>query len=194
MNLKDAKFLRAITRIEDAPRPAKPCILFAGRSNVGKSSLLNTLVQQKGLARTSSTPGRTQEIVYFDVAGKCYFVDLPGYGYAKVPQKLRAQWGPMIEKFIERNDQIRLVIIILDARRDPGEEEKQLSEWLGSLEKPHRFVVTKCDKLGKNELARRLTEISAALGLAESRAPIAFSSQTGAGRNELVRAILGAVA
>ncbi len=194
MNLKNATFLRAVINAKQAPQPPRPAIAFMGRSNVGKSSLINSLVGKKGLARTSSTPGRTQEIVFFDIDGVCHFVDLPGYGYAKVPEAVRAKWGPMIEKFIRAHDDLRLLIVILDARREPSPEDLQLIEWLASLGREFLFVVTKCDKLKTAELARNLRTIGAAVEpIAGERKLIAYSSETGAGRSELIREILSVV-
>ena len=133
MIIQSAEFLRAVTKIEQAPKPDMPGVAFAGRSNSGKSSLINAITQRKGLARTSSTPGRTQEIVYFEINGKYHFVDLPGYGYAKAPESVRQKWGPMIEGFLRGAEALRLVIVILDIRRDPTPLDHQLIEFLNSI-------------------------------------------------------------
>ncbi len=193
LNIREAKFLRAVTRFDQAPHPARPAVVFAGRSNVGKSSLINALVRKKGLARTSSTPGRTQEIVFFEINGRFHFIDLPGYGYAKVPEKIRAGWGPMIETFLKSDQDFRLVVVILDVRRDPSEEDHRLIEWLESLQIPLVFAVTKIDKVGKNELRSRLAAIQASLGISDPGSLIPFSAITGFGRNDLLKAISGAL-
>lgn len=192
--IREAVFLRPVTRVDQAPRPARPAIAFAGRSNVGKSSLINALTRRKGLARTSSTPGRTQEIIYFDVNERWHFVDLPGYGYAKAPEKVRRKWGPMIERFIREADDLKLVVVILDVRRDPAEQDKQLIAWLSEMGRPYIFAVTKIDKVGRDALRKRLTAIQEALGLENAEALLPFSAKTGAGRRDLLEVIAAAAA
>ncbi len=193
IDLTKAEFMREITRVDQAPTPPRPTICFAGRSNVGKSTLLNSLVKKKGLARTSSTPGRTQAIIYFDVDEKLHFVDLPGYGYAKAPEKVRLQWGPMVERFLKGAEDLRLVIVILDARRTPSPEDLQLVQWLEQADSPYIFALTKTDKLTKKKLAAQIEANRKALGLEGSDGLIPFSSQTGRGRNELISVILGTI-
>lgn len=190
VNVSDAKFLRAIKSPEDAPKPPRPSVAFAGRSNVGKSSLINALLKRKGLAKTSSTPGRTQAIVYFEVAEKYYFVDLPGYGYAKVPPEVKAEWGPMVERYFGGASELRLVVLILDARREPTRDDLQMVAWLRDLEIPYLFAVTKADKLSKNQLAQQMKTIAESLNVNEADALMPFSAETGQGRVELLRAIL----
>lgn len=191
MNVKPigkAEFIKAITRVEQAP-PPRPTVVFAGRSNVGKSSLLNRLVNRKNLARTSSTPGRTQEIIYFDIEDRYYFVDLPGYGYAKAPKQVQRRWGPMIERFLGNADGIRLVVLILDARRTPTDQDHQLIGWLEHRALPYLFAVTKCDKLSKAQLSKRLAAIQADLGLESDEALLPVSAQKGTGIESL-RAVI----
>ena len=193
LNLTKAKFLREITRADQAPVPARPSIVFAGRSNVGKSSLINALVQRKGLARTSSTPGRTQNIIYFDIDERFYFIDLPGYGYAKVPKAVKARWKPMVEKFLSRAEGLRLVIVIIDLRRDPKEGDFQLIDWLSSLGLPYIFALTKADKTAKSKRRARIDAIRETLGLQDDSALLPFSAQTGEGRKELIHVIAAAL-
>lgn len=185
----DAKFLRAITHASDAPKPALPAVAFVGRSNSGKSSLINTVVKHKGLARTSSTPGRTQEIVYFEIEGKLHFVDLPGYGFANAPLAVRSAWGPMIEKFLRETDALRLVVIILDARRIPSKDDLQMAEYLDAAGRPYIFALTKSDKLSESQFRRQIPEIQKKLGLGDDSALLPFSATTGRGRKELLQII-----
>lgn len=184
-----AEFVKSVFRPNQAPRPTRPSIVFAGRSNVGKSSLINSLLRRKNLAKTSSAPGRTREIVYFSVNDRFYFVDIPGYGYAKAPKKVQAQWRPMIESFLTKAEGLRLVVVILDARRDPSEDDLQLVAWLQSIGLPFIFVVNKIDKVRKTHRDRRLREIAERVGLASREGLLPYSSQDGTGRLELVRVL-----
>jgi GTP-binding protein len=193
INVSDAKFLREIKRADDAPKPALPAVAFAGRSNVGKSSLINSLVRRKGLAKTSNTPGRTQSIIYFEVAGKYHFVDLPGYGYAKVPPEVKAQWGPMVERFLKQAENLRLVIVLLDARHEPTSGDRQLVNWLEAADVPYFFVMTKADKLGKNVLKKQIGVVRRAFGLIDEDAILPYSAVTGQGRDDLLRVLFNAL-
>lgn len=191
--IKSAEFVRAVTHVEQAP-PERPSVVFAGRSNVGKSSLLNRLVNRKALARTSGTPGRTREIVFFDIEGAAWFVDLPGYGYAKVSKSTQYRWAPMMERYLRLGQGIRLVVVILDVRREPTDEDRQMIEWLEDNERPYIFAVTKCDKLSRSQQAKRLAALRKALGLADDSALIPVSATTGQGIEDLlgvVRTVLG---
>ena len=136
MKVLSAEFVLSAKEPAHYPPAVLPEIAFAGRSNVGKSSLINTLLNRKRLARTSNTPGRTQEINFFRVNDRFAFIDLPGYGYAKVPESIRKQWGPMVETYLRERDTLRLVVLILDVRRDPSEEDLQLIDWLPLLSNP----------------------------------------------------------
>ena len=130
MIIKSAEFVTSATKPSQYPKRALPEIAFAGRSNVGKSSLINTLVNRKHLVKTSSTPGRTQLINFFDINGRMGIVDLPGYGYAKVPVSVRKKWGPMIETYLSERETLRGVVVIMDIRRIPRQEELNLLAWL----------------------------------------------------------------
>jgi GTP-binding protein len=189
MQIKTAEFVRSATRRADFPRDLQPQIAFAGRSNVGKSSLLNTLVRRKQLARTSSTPGRTRQINFFLINGALYFVDLPGYGYAKVPKAMRHQWGKLIEDYLRDNPALKAFILILDARRLPEQEEFELLEWLALHNIPLSIVVTKTDKISRGELMNQMRHITAALQRAETISFIPFSAKTGQGRDEILKMI-----
>ncbi len=170
------------------PPAELPEIAFAGRSNVGKSSLLNRLVHRKKFARVSNTPGRTREVNFFKVNGSFLLVDLPGYGYARVSKERRAEWRPMIESYLRSTDQLRGVVQLLDSRHDPSPDDMQMLEYLGELGVPTIIVLTKIDKLSPKERQQQLDRIAAAVG-AEDDQIIAFSATTGEGRNELAEAI-----
>jgi GTP-binding protein len=175
------------------PEPSLPEVAFAGRSNVGKSSLLNRLVRRKKFARVSNTPGRTREINFFRVNDAFILVDLPGYGYARISKEQRATWRPLIEGFMRRSPQLRGIVQLLDARRDPTADDEQMLDFLSELGVPSIIVLTKIDKLTKPEVARRIVDVSGALGL-DSEQVIPFSAVTGSGRDELAEAIVSLVA
>lgn len=189
MKILSAEFVLSAKEPIHYPPAALPEIAFAGRSNVGKSSLINTLLKRKGLARTSNTPGRTQEINFFTVNNRLAFIDLPGYGYAKVPEAIRKQWGPMIETYLSERETLRLVVLILDIRRDPTEQDRQLIGWLEFYTLPFLVVLTKIDKVSRGELGRRQRRIGADLGLPSATPLISFSAKTGAGKDLLWREI-----
>lgn len=159
-----------------------PEIAFLGRSNVGKSSLINSLLQRKGLARTSNTPGRTQSINFFLINESFHFADLPGYGYAKVSKMMRADWGKMAEEYLVNRRELALSIQLIDSRHNPTELDRQLNEWLHFYRKNHIIVATKSDKLSSNKLQKSLSEIKKILP--ESRI-LTYSSLTGSGRETI---------
>jgi GTP-binding protein len=189
LKILSADFVLSAKAPAHYPPPVLPEIAFAGRSNVGKSSLINTLLKRKGLARTSNTPGRTQEINFFTVNDRLAFIDLPGYGYAKVPEAIRKHWGPMIETYLSTRETLRLVVLILDIRRDPAEEDRQLICWLEFYRLPFLIVLTKIDKVSRNELCRRQRWIGEALGISTGTPLISFSAKSGVGRDLLWREI-----
>ena len=189
MQIKNATFVKSGTKPEHYPPEEQPEIAFAGRSNVGKSSLINVLVNRKSLVRTSSTPGRTQLINFFEInGGEFTLVDLPGYGFAKVPLAVKAQWGPMIEKYLSSRSSLRGVVLILDIRRTPSEEDRQMFDWLRAYGIPPLLVVTKCDKVSKNEKARQTAVIAAALGVSCDDLSF-FSALSREGKEEILRRI-----
>jgi len=194
MKVVSAEFVLSAKEPAHYPPALLPEIAFAGRSNVGKSSLINTLVRRKGLARTSNTPGRTQEINFFAVNDRFAFIDLPGYGYAKVPEKIRAHWGPMIETYLSRRETLRLVVLILDVRRDPSDEDRQLIGWLRHYRLPFLIVLTKIDKVSRNQLTERKRGIEVALELPPGLSLLPFSAKTGEGKELLWREIARATA
>lgn len=184
MHIKSAEFIKSAAAPSGYPPPELPEIAFAGRSNVGKSTLINTLVGRKGLVRTSSTPGRTQLLNFFAINGQLNLVDLPGYGFAKVPLSVKKAWGPMIRTFLERRDTLRAVVLLFDIRRVPREEDLQLLDWLEELEIPTIPVITKADKVTRNRRAAQLKPICEATGL-DLEAFTLFSALSGEGREEI---------
>lgn len=174
------------------PTHQYPEVAFAGRSNVGKSSLLNSLVRRKAFARVSKTPGRTREINFFAVNGMFVLADLPGYGYAKISKERQAEWRPLIEGFLRNSPMMRGVVQLLDIRRDPSDDDKQMLDMLADLELPTLVCVTKIDKLSKGAVAARVKELASALAL-DPEQIIPFSSVTGEGRDELAEAVVSLV-
>ena len=175
------------------PESGLPEIAFAGRSNVGKSSLLNALVGRKKLARVSKTPGRTREINFFRVNNQFVLVDLPGYGYARVSKEKKAEWRPMIQAYLRRTQLLRGIVLLLDIRREPSEDDRAMLDFLAEVEVPTIVALTKTDKLSKAASAVRAGEISQALAL-DADQVIPFSAVTGNGRVELLEAIAQLVA
>ena len=165
--VKKTEFIKSATKPAHYPEGELPEVAFAGRSNVGKSSLVNVLVNRKNLVRTSSTPGRTQLINFFQVNDDFMLVDLPGYGYAKVPLAVKKDWRPMMETYLSKRKNLRAVVLILDIRRVPSEEDLQMLAWLRTYSIPPIIVVTKCDKLSKNERARQTAVITEKIGVAK---------------------------
>ena len=170
------------------PDARLPEVAFAGRSNVGKSSLLNTLVRRKAFARVSRTPGRTREVNFFAINDAIVIADLPGYGYARVSKESKQGWRPLIEGYLRNSPALRGVVQLLDVRHDPTDEDLQMLDFLADLGVPTVVVLTKTDKLGAKALRDRLQALAGQLGLDESQV-IPFSSHTGRGRNELAAAI-----
>lgn len=171
------------------PPSTLPEIAFAGRSNVGKSSVLNLLIRRKAFARVSKTPGRTREIHFFKVNGEFVFVDLPGYGYARISKERRRAWKPLIESYLKTAPTLRGLVLLLDSRRDPSDDDRQMLDFLSEIELPTLIVVTKIDKHGPREGAERVAAIVDALAL-DSDQVIPVSAVTGMGRDELAQAIV----
>lgn len=186
MKIKSAVFIKSATDPEHYPRDRRPEVAFLGRSNVGKSSLINSLLGVKGLARTSSTPGRTQLINFFLINDEFYFVDLPGYGYARVPAEIKQQWGPMVEKYLATRPNLVLSIAITDSRHEPTRLDQMMSEWLNERGKPFVIVATKSDKLSSNKLRDSLKRASMVHGRNDI---IPFSAITRRGADRLWKAI-----
>jgi len=167
-----------------------PQVAFSGRSNVGKSSLINTLLRRtrRKLARVSATPGKTQALNYYEVNGTFFLVDLPGYGYARVPESTRDAWAKLIEWYLGESGQVRGVVHLVDARHPPGRHDLSMVEYLAEVGLPTLIVLTKIDKLTRNERLRKIPEAAKALGIDESQL-LPFSSATGEGREALLEAL-----
>ena len=186
MKITSAEFVKSAFNQSHWTSDGLPEIAFLGRSNVGKSSLLNSLLQRKGLARTSNTPGRTQSINFFLINESFYFTDLPGYGYAKVSKTMRHDWGVMAREYLGERSELILSIQLVDSRHAPTELDRQLHEWLVHHDKNHCIVATKTDKLSNNKLKQSLQEIEKSL---PGSGLIAYSAVTGKGRDEVWREI-----
>lgn len=188
MIIKSTEFIKSAAKPAHYPPALFPEIAFAGRSNVGKSSLINVLLNRKNLVRTSSTPGRTQLINFFAVNNRFTLVDLPGYGYAKVPLAVKKEWGAMMEMYLARRATLRGVVLILDIRRTPGAEERQMLDWLRGYNIPPLLVATKCDKVSRNERSRQAGVIAASLGVTKEEFCF-FSALNREGKDEIWRRI-----
>ncbi len=171
------------------PKNDLPEIAFVGKSNVGKSSLINTLMQRKSLARTSQAPGKTQTINYYKVNDSLYFVDLPGYGYAKVSQELRQKWGKMIERYITSSPTLKLICLLVDIRHEPTENDRLMYEWIKYHGYKVLLILTKADKLKRSVLNKHIKIIEKALKVADEDMIVAFSSETKQGREEVYEII-----
>ena len=188
MKVTSADFVKSATKPSEYPPGNFPEIAIAGKSNVGKSSLINTLVNRKNLARTSSDPGRTQTLNFFRVNGRISLVDLPGYGYAKAPLEVRKAWKPMVESYLQTREEICLVILILDCRRGASPDDLTLLDWLDYHQLPSLVVLTKADKLSQLERARQ-KKVLLGIPLLKGKPVCFFSALTGEGKEELWRMI-----
>ena len=192
MKITATEFLTSATKPSEYPLSALPEIAFVGRSNVGKSSLINTLINRKRLAKTSSTPGRTQLINFFKINNWISFVDLPGYGYAKVPESVKKKWGPMIETYLSARKTLKGVVVIMDIRRIPRKEEMNLLNWLKHFSIDSILVLTKKDKFSKDKQIKQQSAIAQALAK-DKNDLILFSAKSRQGRDTIWNAILSLV-
>ena len=190
LNLQRAEFVRSAAKSTDFPRDGLPQVVFAGRSNVGKSSVINKILLRKNLARVGAAPGKTTHINYFLIDEKLYLVDLPGYGYAKVSQAERDRWGRLIESWFADNALMTLGIMVVDARHKPTADDCTMAEWFKQCGKPFLVVANKLDKLRKSEIEPNMAHIRETLGLPDSVKVIPFSAEKGEGRQELLSEIL----
>ncbi len=191
MNFNNVEFLISAASTKDFPSNRLPEIAFAGKSNVGKSSVINRLLQRKNFARVGEKPGKTIHVNYFTVDKKCYFVDLPGYGYAKVSQAEKDRWGRLMEAYFAEN-RIDLGIMIVDARHAPTNNDITMARWFLDSQCPFVVVANKLDKVKKSQLAGNLQTIREDLELPEECPVIPFSAEKGTGREDLIKRILAA--
>jgi GTP-binding protein len=193
MKIRSATFIKSGTRPQHFPESQLPEVAFAGRSNVGKSSLMNRLMERKKLVKVSSTPGRTQLLSWFNVNDEVLLCDLPGYGFAKVPPQIRASWSRMIGEYLDKRETLLALVIIVDVRRGFEEDDMMLVTSCRDFELQPILVATKCDKLSRNELYNRKRAICAEVSAHEADI-VWFSAETGAGRDDLWRRIVGLTA
>jgi len=194
MRVTSVRYAGSATSPAQYPRRALPEVAFAGRSNVGKSSLINRLLRRRSLARVSRAPGRTQVLNFFLVNDRFYFVDLPGYGYAAVPSRVRETWGPMIEGYLTTRPTLRGVVLLLDGRHPPQPHDVAMRAWLAQERIPHLLVLTKIDQVPRGRRAARLAEAADRLGLSDPRLLLPFSAVTGEGEAALWGALGAALA
>lgn len=191
MKVTRAEFVKSALLPRDCPGDGRPEFAFTGRSNVGKSTLLNTLMQRKGLAKTSGTPGKTQTLNFFLVNERFYFVDLPGYGYAKAPRSLQAQWGEHMTRYLMTRAPLRMAAALVDARHKPTDQDLEMLALLEAAETPTVVVATKIDKLKRGQRKPQLALIRSTLELEEDALIIPFSGVTGEGAKALLEVIGG---
>ena len=191
MNFQKVEFLISAANPKDFPKDRLPEIAFAGKSNVGKSSVINRILQRKNFARVGEKPGKTIHVNYFTIDSKCYFVDLPGYGYAKVSQSEKDRWGKLMENYFAAN-RIDLGVMIVDARHAPTNNDITMARWFLDSECPFVVVANKLDKFKKSQILGNLEVIRQDQELPESCPVIPFSAEKGTGRDDLVRLILQA--
>lgn len=185
LKINNAVFCGSFVKLEQLPQDNKPEIALVGRSNVGKSSLINKVLNRKKLAKSSSTPGKTRTINYYLIENFWYFVDLPGYGYAKVSKEEQKKWSHMIETFLQKREQLRGVIHLLDIRHPPNQNDILMKKWLESIDIPVMTIATKADKVTRSEKSKNLATIRKVLALPADLTPLSFSSQTGEGVEEI---------
>ncbi|MFN2365938.1 MAG: ribosome biogenesis GTP-binding protein YihA/YsxC [Desulfurivibrionaceae bacterium] len=179
------EFITSVFNASQLPAPDYPEIAFAGRSNVGKSSLINKLINRRGLVKVSAQPGKTQSLNFFLVEESIYLVDLPGYGFAKVPRKVKNDWQGLITSYLEKRDNLRCVVVIVDMRHNAKEQDLELVAWLRMMELPLLLVYTKADKLSGNQRGKLAAALDREFG-ANRAERVIFSAKTGEGMDELL--------
>lgn len=185
MKVNNVSLEAVAVKAQQYPPEGLPEIAFAGKSNVGKSSLINSMVYRKAIARTSQNPGKTRTINFYNVENKLYFVDLPGYGYAKAPKTEIAKWGKMIENYLLKRRTLRAIILLIDIRHEPGENDRLMYEWLKHYSYKIIIAATKADKLKRSQLPKHIAMLKKSLALSAEDVLIPFSSETKDGRDEL---------
>ena len=185
MVIKNVSLETVIGVTSKIPQNELPEIAFAGKSNVGKSSLINALMNRKSLARTSSQPGKTQTINFYNINDALYFVDLPGYGYARAPEEIKAKWGRMIERYLKQSKMLRTVFLLIDIRHAPSANDKIMYAWIRSQNFKPVIIATKLDKIKRSQIQKQLKEIRVGLDAEPGTIMIPFSAQTKQGRDEI---------
>ena len=185
MEIKSAEFVISNTDVRKCPEGNKPEYAFIGRSNVGKSSLINMLTNKKGLAMTSQTPGKTLLINHFLINDEWYLVDLPGYGYAKASEEVKAKWGKMIENYLHTSKRLKAVFLLIDIRHDPSANDRQMYEWILHNGYEPIIIATKLDKLKRSQVQKNLKAIREGLQLKKGTTVIPYSAETKQGREEI---------
>ena len=193
LNLNNAEFIKSAADPSGFLRAELPCIVFAGKSNVGKSSVINRVLNRRNFARVGAHPGKTIHVNYFLIDRRAYFVDLPGYGYASVSRSERERWGRLMERFFDEPERITLGVMIVDSRHKPTADDETMAAWFHSTGCPLVVVANKCDKLKKSEIEPNLQRIRETLALREETVLIPFSAEKGTGRERLLAEILKAV-
>lgn len=187
--IKQAEFIGSFVSFDQLPEDNLPEIALVGRSNVGKSSLINKVLNRKKLAKSSSTPGKTRTINYYLINGEWYFVDLPGYGFAKVSKAEKAKWAKMIETYLTKRESLKGVIHLIDMRHPPTDNDIMMKDWLMNVELPVLVVATKADKISRGAQPKHLAQIRRGLDMESGVIPIAFSAETGQGVEEVHKAL-----
>lgn len=186
MNFRKAEFITSAPSINECPEESLPEFCFAGRSNVGKSTLINKITNQKKLARTSNTPGKTQQMNYYRIDDAVYLVDLPGFGFAKVPKKERDRWGKDIKQYLLQRESLKLILHLVDSRHNPTGLDQEFFYWMASKQKPFAVLLTKADKISKNKLTQAEKKIGDILSKMNIEVPvIPCSGDTGKGVQEI---------
>jgi len=190
LNINNARFEKGAVKPEQYPDNDIPEITFVGRSNVGKSSLINALLNRKNLAKVASKPGRTREINFYNVDDTVYFVDLPGYGYAKVSKEVKYAWSESIETYLNTSKKLKMIVMVVDIRHTPTDDDKMMNKWLVNSSLPYLVVATKMDKIPRSKLKERLLDISGTLKLDSNTPLVPFSAETKEGRETLMNYIV----
>jgi len=191
MPFEKAEFITSAPNLEECPVSTLPELCFAGRSNVGKSSLINKIINRKSLARTSNTPGKTQQMNYYRIDDTFYLVDLPGFGFAHVPEKERKRWGSDIRKYLLERDTLEMILHLVDSRHEPSSLDEEFFYWMASNERPFTVILTKSDKISKNKLQQSQSRVQKILGEMNIEVPvIACSAESGNGISEVQSLIL----
>ncbi|MDR9416014.1 MAG: ribosome biogenesis GTP-binding protein YihA/YsxC [Gracilimonas sp.] len=184
------KFITSATKLDECPPATLPEVCFAGRSNVGKSSLINTLLNRKNIARTSNTPGKTQQMNYYQIGDRFFMVDLPGYGFAKVPKQERERWGKDIREYLLNRESLKLILQVVDVRHDPSQLDEDFFYWMGMNQKPFAVVLSKSDKISKNKANSSKAKVKRILKEMNIQVPvISFSSSSKQGIDEVEKLI-----